>query len=83
MGGKDVGEMNERELSEFFDKTNCTIASNGVMYKNDKKGLIPTLLVRWFDTRKEYRQLVKNMQMKIIKRSMTSLIDDNTFKRLY
>ena len=25
MGGKDVGEMNERELSEFFDKTNCTI----------------------------------------------------------
>ena len=44
MGGKDVGEMNERELSEFFDKTNCTIASNGVMYKNDKKGLIPTLL---------------------------------------
>ena len=59
MGGKDVGEMNERELSEFFDKTNCTIASNGVMYKNEKKGLIPTLLARWFDTRKEYRQLAK------------------------
>ena len=59
MGGKDVGEMNERELSEFFDKTNCTIwRSNGVMYKNDKKGLIPTYF-RWFDTRKEYRQYKK------------------------
>ena len=34
-------------------------SSNGVLYRSDKKGLIPALLEKWFDTRVEYRKLMK------------------------
>ena len=28
--------------------------NNGILYRTDKKGLIPTLLSSWFDKRKEF-----------------------------
>ena len=36
-----------------------SVASNGVMYRTDKQGLIPALLTKWFDERVEMRKLVK------------------------
>ena len=35
------------------------MATNGVMYRSDKDGLLPALLRKWFDERVEYRKLSK------------------------
>ena len=46
-------------LKDFFDKNKVSVSSNGVLYRSDKQGLIPALLAKWFDTRVEYRKLMK------------------------
>ena len=58
-GKKEMGKLTETELKDFFDKNKVSVSSNGVMYRSDKKGLIPALLEKWFDTRVEYRKLMK------------------------
>ena len=57
--GKERGKLTESELKDFFDKNKVSVSSNGVLYRSDKKGLIPALLEKWFDTRVEYRKLMK------------------------
>ena len=50
---------NEIELKNVFQDRNVTVSANGVIYRNDKKGLIPSILNSWFNQRKEYRRLAK------------------------
>ena len=57
--GKERGKLTETELKDFFDNNEVSISSNGVIYRSDKPGLIPALLSKWFDTRVEYRKLMK------------------------
>ena len=57
--GKKMGNLTETELKDYFDKTNVSIGSNGVMYRTDKQGLIPALLTKWFNDRVEMRKLVR------------------------
>ena len=57
--GREKGKLTETELKDFLDNNKVSISSNGVLYRNDKKGLIPALLEKWFDTRVEYRKLMK------------------------
>ena len=57
--GKERGKLTETELKDFFDNNKVSISSNGVIYRSDKPGLIPSLLSKWFDTRVEYRKLMK------------------------
>ena len=57
--GKEMGKLTETELKDFFDKNKVSVSSNGVLYRSDKQGLIPALLAKWFDTRVEYRKLMK------------------------
>ena len=57
--GKEKGKLTETELKDFFDKNKVSVSSNGVLYRSDKQGLIPALLAKWFDTRVEYRKLMK------------------------
>jgi DNA polymerase elongation subunit (family B) len=57
--GKEMGKMTESELQQYFDEADVSIASNGVMYRTDKQGLIPALLEKWFNERVEMRKLVK------------------------
>ena len=45
--------------AQFIDNTPVSIASNGVVYRTDKKGLIPAILTKWFEKRVEYRKLSK------------------------
>jgi DNA polymerase elongation subunit (family B) len=59
MNGKTQGALTETELQDYFDKNNVSISNNGILYRTDKKGLIPTLLSSWFDKRKEFRKLAK------------------------
>ena len=53
------GKFDEKELKDFFDNNPVSIASNGVIYRNDKTGLIPAILTKWFKQRVEYRELAK------------------------
>jgi len=48
------------EFKEFLSKNKLSIASNGVMYNTEKVGLIPSILIKWFDERKNLRKLAKN-----------------------
>ena len=54
------GEVVSKDLVEkFFKAYNYSIASNGVLYKTDEKGVIPSILDAWFDKRVEYKDLMK------------------------
>jgi len=59
MNGKKQGQLTEIELKEFFDNNQVSISNNGILYRTDKQGLIPSLLSNWFDQRKEFRKLAK------------------------
>ena len=57
--GREKGKLTETELKDFFENSKVSVSSNGVLYRSDKQGLIPALLAKWFDTRVEYRKLMK------------------------
>ncbi len=49
--------MSLENFNKFIKEANLSIASNGVMYRMDKEGIIPKILKKWFDKRVEYRKL--------------------------
>ena len=58
-GEKLLGRFTEVQLQKFLDGKDIGIATNGVMYRTDKDGLLAALLRKWFDERVEYRKLSK------------------------
>jgi DNA polymerase elongation subunit (family B) len=56
LDGNDISKENLRKL---LDDTRCSIASNGVLYRQDKVGCIPDILDHWFSQRVEFRKLEK------------------------
>jgi DNA polymerase elongation subunit (family B) len=59
VNGKEKGKYNQDELKNMFDNNKVSVSSNGVLYRMDKKGLIPVLLEKWFNERVEYKALMK------------------------
>ena len=59
--GKDGDEYSysSQELKEVIKDSNLGIAANGVLYTQDKPGLIADILNNWFDKRVEFRKLEK------------------------
>jgi len=57
--GKEKGKYDQDELKKMFDNNKVSVSSNGVLYRYDKKGLIPVLLEKWFNERVEFRRLMK------------------------
>ena len=57
--GNLITRYTETELKRMFENESIGIATNGVMYRTDKDGLLPALLKKWFDERVEYRKLSK------------------------
>jgi DNA polymerase elongation subunit (family B) len=47
---------------ELMDENMLTISSNGVLYSNKKRGVIPEVLEEWFAKRKEYKTLMKKYE---------------------
>lgn len=51
------------EFKEMLEKNNFSVASNGAVYKLPdevgKEGVIPSILIKWFNERKEMRKLAK------------------------
>ena len=56
---KEVVELNKEDFVKLINDGNLSIASNGVMYKNDVRGIIPSLIDIWFEKRVEYRKQLK------------------------
>ncbi len=54
-----LGRFTESELKDYLSDKSIGVATNGVMYRTDKDGLLPALLRKWFDERVEYRKLSK------------------------
>jgi DNA polymerase elongation subunit (family B) len=52
-------ELEYDSFSKFLEENNLSISSNGVLYNNDKVGIIPEVLDTWFAQRKEYKDLMK------------------------
>lgn len=52
-------EMDYDTFMSFMIDNNLTISSNGVLYTNDKKGIIPEILETWFSQRVEYKNTMK------------------------
>jgi DNA polymerase elongation subunit (family B) len=52
-------EYTPEKFLGILKKENYSIASNGVIYKTDVQGVIPEILVKWFNERKELRKLAK------------------------
>jgi DNA polymerase elongation subunit (family B) len=48
-----------QEFKNVLKEGKYSIASNGVMYNTNYQGVIPEILVKWFDERKELRKLAK------------------------
>jgi len=45
----------DKKLRDTLEEMNISVASNGVMYRQDIRGCIPEILETWFDQRKEYQ----------------------------
>jgi len=54
---KELGRFTNTELKDYLENRSIGVATNGVMYRTDKDGLLPALLRKWFDERVEYRKL--------------------------
>jgi DNA polymerase elongation subunit (family B) len=55
----DAYSYTTQELKEVITDSNLGVAANGVLYTQDKKGLIADILNDWFDKRVEFRKLEK------------------------
>ena len=52
-------QVHKDRLKQFLEDTEYSVSSNGVLYRQDKKGCIPEILSEWFDQRVEFRKLEK------------------------
>ena len=43
---------------EFMEHMELALSSNGILYMTNKLGVIPEILDKWFEQRKEYRKLM-------------------------
>lgn len=52
-------QLKSNELWDYLIQNNLSIASNGVLFKMDKIGLIPAILTQWFNERKRLSKLAE------------------------
>lgn len=55
----EVIRIGKQNFQEFMDEMKYSISSNGVLYSNDKMGIIPEVLDKWFAERVEFKNLMK------------------------
>lgn len=51
--------LNREEALDFLSKNRYTISSNGILYSNEKVGVIPEILDLWFNQRVEFKDTMK------------------------
>jgi len=60
IGGK---VWTNEKLRATLDEMNISVASNGVMYRQDVRGCIPEILNTWFDQRKVYQAKMEDLDI--------------------
>ena len=58
-GGRESKPMPKESFTNFIEKQKLSIASNGVLYSQNRVGVIPEILNVWFDKRVEYKDQMK------------------------
>lgn len=53
------GEVSGDEIDAIAKQNNLGISSNGVIYRQDEKGIIPTILEIWYEDKDRYDKLMK------------------------
>ena len=59
VGKNESYEYSKEEMADVIKDSNLGVAANGVLYTQDKPGLIADILNTWFEKRVEYRKLEK------------------------
>ena len=57
--GRESKSMPKENFNKFIESQKLSIASNGVLYSQDRVGIIPEILNVWFDKRVEYKDQMK------------------------
>ncbi len=52
-------KVDTEELKEYMKVNKYSISANGVLYVTDRKGLIPSILEKWFEERVVYKNKMK------------------------
>ena len=52
----DYDESNVDEIVKIIKEKNLCLSDNGILYRQDKIGIIPKFVKIWFDKRKEYKK---------------------------
>jgi DNA polymerase elongation subunit (family B) len=58
-GDNAVYKFNKNEFTKMLDETKYALSSNGILYRTDVEGVIPSILKNWFDDRVESKNLMK------------------------
>lgn len=51
--------LTSEQFKQFITENNLAVSTNGILYRQDKRGVIPTILEKWFGERVEYKDLMK------------------------
>lgn len=57
--GSKKNKYSTEELKDYLDHHKYSVSINGVLYKTDKFGIIPSILDMWFKERVEYKSLMQ------------------------
>lgn len=57
LNSRGKAELSKEELYSMLDKYNLSISSAGVIYSQDERGLLPSILDTWYADRKEFQRL--------------------------
>ena len=68
-------QLPKDRFMEFIQQQKLSVASNGVLYRTDKVGIIPEILNVWFDKRVQYKNEMKKFGKKVTMRSINSFKD--------
>lgn len=52
-------ELTAEQIWNKLEKNNWLISANGVIFRTDKQGVVPSLLSSWYKERKEYQKKLK------------------------
>jgi DNA polymerase elongation subunit (family B) len=56
-------ELDREQFMSFMLESKYTISSNGILYRTDKKGIIPEVLEVWFAERVRFKKLMKESSL--------------------
>ena len=81
-GGRESKPMPKENFTNFIEQQKLSIASNGVLYSQDRVGVIPEILNVWFDKRVEYKNEMKKYGKAEMINYTNSIPKDSLYKRL-